>query len=214
MSPDFHGILLLVIPTVTAILCFTLRDAPSRGRVLWSLILILVLFVVVPSCYTHLCTRGNPWSQVVIPSLCIGALAMFVRRLDVAVLASLSIGFLMVVMCNSYIDLVHSDRFTGNPSSRAHEAAQEHLRDSTVRFLKKLSASDDVEHPPSWVADAAFIKNPEELSDRTYRVESRFFWHSRLTQLYGEEKFRVELWYPGGKLADAADKLEFRDRPK
>ncbi|RPI78968.1 MAG: hypothetical protein EHM45_04680 [Desulfobacteraceae bacterium] len=80
--------------------------------------------------------------------------------------------------------------------------------------LIKLSTAADKSYPSGW-AEELFKEALDAEAGMTYRItrtDAYRLWHSFFTDLYLKSQITVYLWYPGGRLSEAVDKMEWREK--
>lgn len=216
MLVALHAFALTVAPLATiATLLLTRRRQPnSRGITISGLIAAGTSFLVY-SLNLHMCQSGTPGVQCVLVGCCLWVLLAYVGNL-VTRIGSFAIGtILMVALSAQYVSLVHTNDWTGNPS--LGRAAISVRNTSALKAIgaeiKAAPGSESTEYAAGWVHElpiAASLK-ADTYPQHLYRVEVGRAWHSWFTRLYPTRRIPQDFWYPGGKIADAADRIELRD---
>lgn len=175
-----------------------------------------------------MCNAGNPVTQLIIPCTCFAiCYAAFEEPhtprwiLFVLFFTPLALGF-------HYTIIVHSEGYTGNP--RSINRAIRSLQRSNLQQIKLYydyafqdrPAVLSSNYPPgplaasgAWQVLVDRIADSEEkekvddlLTSKEYHTH--WLWHTWLTGIYGVSSRPLKLWYPGGKLKDAVQQLEYR----
>jgi hypothetical protein len=206
MNPTTHAVALLAIVGVTLLACIGLRGKPQSSAGLIAGAACFLMSLLMPG---HLCDAGHPWSQLLIGSACITMLIVFVRDRRVALGLSFVIAVSAGKLAWDYVDLVHVEGVTGNrnPSQERMRIRSERLARET---LAEMAKSDSKSYPEGWLSDSEI--RPDKVPFALTRVDVSPFWHSWFTGLYSCRRRDGSLWYPGGKLADAAPRVEWRER--
>lgn len=206
-----HACALLFLPILAAALMAKLGAKPSRTRLLWTLAWMAGLFFAVTGTPGHLCDRGNPTMQWLIPGLASTATIGFLREPRAALLASLLLAATAVPLARQYDACVHSPAYVGNVArlQRLHRSQNERL----ALMKEELRASrDPTDHPAMWLRDipgnptAGWFDTPPEF------IEAEDVWHSWLTGIRRAKRMPLDVWFPGGTRAAAADRVELRTR--
>ena len=178
-----------------------------------SVFVALPVVILAPLLNAHLCRAGLPFTQWLIPAMCIVLVGTFtrviwLRRVVVVVLmlAALQLSF-------HFTSLVHMKGYTGNPSSgegvgRVYlRVLREDLVDSGLDTLQQF--------PSGWLRDIV----DEELEEHEIFEHLRslgnisHLWHTWFTRIYRVTSTPADVWYPGGVLADSLEHIELRARP-
>jgi len=216
LEADLHAISLIALPCVTAAACcFFYRDRPSARRIAIGIGAALVAWLVQPV-YFHACLKGVPFTQKLVPVLCIAPALIFIGRPLVAATAGLVLFALAPALCHQYLDLIHRDGCTGNPAwaSKLNETGSTYQLEGMGNALKRIGSLDTNPRPAGWLRDSdlwPLLQEEEREWDPSIRIEVKRFWHSWLTRLYSERQVEQAIWYPGGAPLEAAGRIELRD---
>ncbi|MBM4041936.1 MAG: hypothetical protein FJ290_25860 [Planctomycetes bacterium] len=116
-----------------------------------------------------------------------------------------------------YSEIVHGPIYVGDPNYGKAQAARpiRELRMAS-EAIRELAKQDDAIYPAGRMAEMTFVaqhrRDFEGIVLPRERLEVSSLWHSSLTRLYRRTSRPVEMWFPGGKLSKASDRLEWRER--
>jgi hypothetical protein len=218
MAGNLHAIALIAIPLITVAACVRFRQRALRqGRVLGAIFGGSVLSLLAGILSSHACSAGQPLTQWLIPGVCFAATVALVRRAAVRDPWALALLTLMFLLSFHYSHIVHGPTYVGSPDfGRVLEARAAAELQQAAQVLQKLGAKDDAAYPQGWLREAAFVSShPTEFEGVAFEwaeVRVAPLWHSILTRLYLRNTTVVAMWYPGGRLRDAAGKLRYRDK--
>lgn len=216
---ELHGniqaisLLLIGLCSILIILIWRKRTFENR-QLLWGFVGIIPFIAVFAFLGNHMCDAGTPIRQWNVPAICAFLIVILVepkhlRRIAYGVLLICAIALTM-----HYVEIVHTPRYTGNPKSPINRTKRlENLARHSVEKITKASQDDDTEVPEGWCRDV-LPDNLKELIIRQEFPKSKAIplWHSTITRLYLLEAENRDLWYPGGKLSESAEKIELRGR--
>lgn len=213
------------MPVVTITLCIgCFGERPAEKRTLsalgFGLVILLLALVLFP-----LCARAKtPWGAptVIQPWVAIGcamAVAICVAHDTVRLFAWTSLVGAGMLLTAHHQQLILSPGYAGIPRPpQRYEAIRKRCVSDASEVLRKIGEADRAVYPAGWVADAPFVEAHPDSFDGSRCFDSRRYevwpvWHTFFTSLYRKRGFEVSLWYPSGKLADAWNKIEYRERP-
>lgn len=205
---DAHAIALLALWPLTTVLCVCLRRKPTFEQWIVALPLAILLFCG-SGAFVHMCDEGQPTRHTSMAALSVLALWLCVDKLRWRLPLMGLVVALACVLGMQYVHWVHTPEVTGNPKL---EVPRE-----PVELREALRSIDDSRaYAEGWLSDSELADDlPREA--RRFEAERRGpvgrYWHSWLTLLYRRNEQRLEIWYPGGKPSDAADRIEWRERP-
>lgn len=226
MEGNINAVGIIIIPILTAILIIKFGAMPKKlTHILAS---IIITFVV--SCFglvsvEHACYEGQPFSQWLIPSLCLLSSLLFIKPKIIRWTVATVVFIPMFYLSSQYTDLVHKGdydgKYTGNPEWRKqyHSERMQHNLMRLKEVLSEVAAKNDTNYPAGWLLDSEIkqliiesTQYPKYLLDNKSVKETYKFWHTPITRLYGVTYKVVDIWYPGGLLKDCINKLEFKER--
>lgn len=215
MTPTLHAIALLAILGGTIFACVRMR---GPRRVVAGLVTALVCFFLSCLMPPHLCDAGHPIRHLLIGSACIVALMAVVKDRRLAIGLSMLVATATGSLAWNYVDLVHRNGVTGNPHP-GEERRRIRAESGARQILAEMAPSDDKTYPAGWLHEAEFFRNApdssrlREIRSDQSRVEVRWLWHSWFTGLFESRRTTGALWFPGGRLSEAALRVEWRERP-
>lgn len=214
MAGSLNALGLIGVVALTLLAIFVRKPQRFNSRQFaMSVFLALPVVILAPLLTVHLCRAGQPFTQWLIPAMCIVLVGTFtcvtwLRRVVVVVLmvAAIQLSF-------HFTSLVHRKEYTGNPSSgegvrRVYlRVLSEDLVDSGLDTQQQFS--------PGWLRDIV----DEELE--VYAIFEHLrslgnvlhLWHTWFTRIYGITDVPADVWYPGGVMADSLEQIELRARP-
>lgn len=216
-ASDTYALLLIGMPLLTvACLASGVKSpiSPKRKRlVMWAALwgTMLIVFLASVRC---MCFESHSLMPALIGVPCmIITLAYSSRRF----LAGVSVSILIVAILGlkyQYNDLVHSSNFTSG--SHAQSPRNRIQKQGCMTVMRKMIAKNHVEgqhQSAGWVADWPWVAEESDEAQRSLRLYHQFeakpFWHSSFTRLYKRTTAELAPWWPGGKLDENLDKLEF-----
>ncbi len=215
---NLHAVALLAMPVLTCITCAVVpRRRPTGRQVTDATVLAGGAIFIVMSITSHLCLAGNPAMQCLVAGACLWTIVAFVKSKWFRAVASVVLIAAMYALSAHYASLVHDREWVG---SGIHLAALEKSKAIQLDMLRsqaqKAGVTDEVEYPAGWLRDLAF--GPQLVApmgqEMPYRGETVCAWHSSFTRLTKVNRITQDYWYPGGRLADAAQHIEHRDAPQ
>lgn len=210
MAATLHAFGLLALVAATAFACVRGWAAPDGQRTIRALLAGLACLLIYIASPGHLCTRGNPTSQVLIGTACVTAVLLFVRRPGVAAGLAAAAAVVTVGLASHHLGIVHSPEFTGNPRDLETRRLTALAATAEQEILKSKGA-DPAPAEAGWLDEKAWIVGEKERFEGV-RIEIHSLWHTAFTGLWSRQAFPVALWYPGGPPAEGAPRLEWRDR--
>jgi hypothetical protein len=213
VTPSFHAIGLLAVVGGTVFACIRMRGGPRWRIGLVTAIVTGFLALLFPG---HLCDAGHPVHHLLIGAACMVAISILVKNRWTATGLSLAVVLVIGTLAWDYLDLVHKPGLTGNPRPR-EERRRTGAEARARQLLTEMAATDNKTYPASWLHEAGFVRNADRgspLADIPHslpRVEVRWLWHSWFTGIYECRRTPGFLWYPGGKLSEAAGRVEWRE---
>ncbi len=210
MAATLYAFGILALVAATAFACvrgWAVPEAQRTIRALLAGLAGLLLYLVSPG---HLCSRGNPTSQVLIGTACVTALLLFVRRPGVAAGLAAAAAVATLALASQHLGIVHSPEFTGNPRDLETRRLTA-LAETAGKEILTLKGADSTPAEAGWVDEKAWIIGEKERFQGV-RIEIHSLWHTVFTGLWSRQAFPVALWYPGGPPAEGAPRLEWHDR--
>jgi len=214
---NLHALLLLSSLVVTLSLCLKFGSRPSLKRVIISIVITFLLFSI-----THPVAKcgpgGNPFMHFFILGGCFLSILIFIEKKVLLVSLALIIFIFSIFLRNNYIELVSGDTYAGSLEfSNFIERSNQHQLNMIKELIKseEVLLNDDNYYNEGWFKDSdVYEKFKNYLSEDMLQTKQRFeicpLWHSWLTRLYRKKSYNVELWYPGGKLSEGINNLEYR----
>ncbi len=207
-----------------SVLCSILfwKGKPTAKKVILSLLAGLALLLIVEGFMTHhLCARGNPVLQPLIGASCLIAVGICVAEPRIIVFMDMLLLVASLALSRQYLDLVHIPSLTGNSMEpQDQERRLEYRKMDIVEMLRKEAANNE-DFPAGWLLQMySSFSNPKlrgiltDTDYHPYRIEIRPLWHSWFTRLYGRIEHPMGLWYPGGRMSESVDHIEWRGTTK
>lgn len=199
--------LALLAAVVVATLVLVAWDRGRSQRPIGKLLLAVSPFVVIGGlCGLLMSATGVPVVEWALPALAVLVVGLICRsdrffngmRWAMLVVAA--------ILCVNFTGLVHGS-FTAEPSYSERES-KSRQRVVLTAAGKALRES----YPPQTVLPEGPVS--EILDDPQFNVVDVFVfepqWHTPLTRLYRIKRNRASLWYPGGDVATASQRLKLR----
>lgn len=215
MQAELNAAGVLAPAAATVLLLWKFGSRPTTPwRMLLALVVFLALWAFRPS---HLCGAGQPLTQWLVPGLGIFLVLSFVRPKLARYSAAVVFLALSFFLSEHFIDLVHTDGFTGNPE-HPEESVLLLQRSILMEFtLHDREAEPPVDpgrtFPPGWLDDLLEQlegKRPDPAL-HSLPVAGRA-WYTPITGLYPLSAPRkCRIWFPGGTLGEGAEGLEIRE---
>ena len=215
MLVDLHAIAILLsgIAPLVVILCS--HGRPTRP-LRQAMAPVLAIAVVGAVCACLLNLRGVPiaeWAFPVIGAVCVG---LFVKH-DLAFrVAGWALFLVAVVLCANGCWLLASGEYTTAPqrTKQFYQARENVFLQSSAKALRNALPPTEVlpEGPLSKVL-AESDRDPRQAADlQTHwdREEIHTLWHTWYTRLHKIRAVPGEIWYPGGPVASASAKLQWK----
>jgi hypothetical protein len=146
------------------------------------------------------------------PGLCVIATLILVDNTSLRRTWTTALAIVMFVLTRFYTALVHTPEYIGVPIYWMPTDSPFCLED---KILKQVIVDDAADYSEGWLRDSELIHNPMLIPMLSHQISTHHisrFWHTWLTGLYSIRTTTCELWYPGGKLRDAIDQIEYRIR--
>jgi len=214
---NLHALSLLSSLVVTLAICLKFGSRPSLKRVIISIVITFLLFSI-----THPVAKcgpgGNPFMHFFILGGCFLSILIFIEKKVLLISLALIIFISSIFLRNNYIGLVSGDTYAGSLEfSDFIERSNQHQLNMIKELIKseEVLLNDDKYYNEGWFKDSdVYEKCKNYLSEDMLQTKQRFeiypLWHSWLTRLYRKKSYNVELWYPGGKLSEGINNLEYR----
>lgn len=214
MQADVHaGLLIALVLGAMAALALLRRRAPTSRQVAIALGLAALVTLAAPLLNHHMCMEGEPRMQWLILGPCLLGMLMFVRSAPWRRVLGAALGAGIMGLSCHFMHLVHEPRWTGNPDwdgVAISKAIVEPWSSDVATDYEELAL------PAGWLRDLEIW--PEAAAtlrrERPERRAVRPVWHTRLTGLYRYDLVPLDFWYPGGRLSEAAGRIELRDRER
>jgi hypothetical protein len=214
MSTDLGGTLnalgLIAVVLATAVMLLFYGGKPTHWlRFPLGAVAFIVAGIFAPL-QLHSASAGY---QRLFPALCVALLVLFVQRWRPLPIIVFAIGMSWVLTSQAY-KLVDYGPYPRPPAVWTRIDA-DHRIERLVTVTQTLSKiADSHSYPAGWLTDSPLAARISSTALRPgYVGESYALWHSALTGLYLKHGVHVELWYPGGPLAQAMPGIQFRERP-
>ncbi|HZL70843.1 MAG TPA: hypothetical protein VFC86_00175 [Planctomycetota bacterium] len=207
MAATLHAIVFLALPILTIVLCRVFwKRPPKTKRAVAAVAAALPLFLL-PG---HLCDAGQATMQTLVGGICMVFVVTCAtnRRIAVALGAAMAVATFCLV--SHYDGLVHGSEFIGH--SRSGMAAHRNRMTRLHDIRAELQARGGSPVAEGWISDHASLIGPGDPRARSWREYGESMWHSTFTWLFRRRRIPMEIWYPGGPPAEAAFRLEWRDR--
>lgn len=213
MWVTLHAVALALLPVLTIA---AVAKSPARPRLTEIAVAALfgaAVFMILAPSFSTCCDEPLQWRQLLIPTACAMTAIVFVRPKELSLAIALSSLMLAFLLAFHFAALLGTHRWTGKRNLASQSAGIARRRLSDIQSELRV-VQDDASYPPCWLRDhpnekakwSAMIMPPKDSW-------SESAWHSWLTGLYRRHDLDRDFWFPGGKLADAADKIELRERP-
>jgi hypothetical protein len=153
---------------------------------------------------------------MLIPSLCVLMVMMFVDRAVIRRIVTLTLVVAAVTLSIGFSQIVHLDRYTGNPDSVETD------RNDAIYYLNselsKVVRSDSA-LSAGWLREVlvlSSVPDAERVIRRLDRLDefgtARRTWHTWLTGIYQVESTPSDVWFTGGIPGTYVTQLEVRQR--
>jgi hypothetical protein len=207
MAATQHALWMLALPVLAACVAwqFSTRQ-PTFRRVLVALLLSLPVFFF-PN---HLCDAGWGGFQRFLGGICFAAVLTFSTNRRAAAVVGVVFALASIALISHYDNLVHGETYTGRRGDRSGTRSRKQWALEEARKEVESISADRI--AAGWLSEQTEIAKSLAHSPKQHREAGEDVWHSGFTQLYRLRKVPVELWSPGGTPAEAADRLEWRDR--
>jgi hypothetical protein len=188
------------------------RMKPSRLRLMGSILASICLFVVAGITALHACNAGQPFMQMLIPSLCMASVLMFVKPSWMRRAVTIVMVVAAFALSQHFSILVHMNGYTGNPHSEARLRVR--LLRSMRERIEVLRPEDSTDYPAGWLFDSIPLQRSDfsETEYLDHRAAASATWHTWLTRIYRTDSVPTDVWFSGGRVNDPEARLEVRDR--
>jgi hypothetical protein len=204
-----QAFILIAFLIATPVLCIAGYGKPGTWRIGISLVAGLLMALVCAVSGMHRCLNGAPFLQWLIPAACATAVLVLVRSRWIR-FSMVTLYFVVSIwLCQDYAHLVHTPDYHGN--SAILERQREQTLFGVKQGIRNKAAKDMTAYPAGWMHEAPLLTLVD--ADSFFLAELAAdspLWHSWLTGLY--ELRQGGIWYPGGRLSEAVDKIEYRER--
>jgi len=220
IAVTIHAFVLIGVVVFTG---FILRKYGSKP----SSIMQVVLGIIIPSFVlflglmftVHACQSGTPFTQLLIPCICLALIIFFINDEKVLNWTVFIIVLLAIFLNIQFLNIVHSSYYTANPDfvDSIHERFTKHNLQLLEDNLKEIAETDETSYPAGWLKNLEIkeflLPNDKYLLEDHIIIKSYNLWHSYITGLYGAKKIgRQLIWYPGGMLKDNLDKFVYKKK--
>lgn len=209
---DYIAIATISLPVIATLLLITFkRKKPvTSKRVLGMVACGFLAHILITALTICMCT-WSPARFITIAVLCAVVCATFLQRksLRIASFVLFSVAGLTIAHYSHPGD----ETVSLQPPIRTRERQAAESFEEAKEFLTQLLKSSEVtELPEGWLHQVAPGKDAKAIVGDHVPNDFERSWHSWLTQL-GDRKGRrpYGIWYPGGAIKDAIDRLEVRD---
>ena len=205
MRDDIHAIIILV--TVVSSTCILIWNWASISRdSVRDALRGLIPFAALGTLSSLLMNvNGGPENEWIIPLfLCFFVLA-FGKRSLIRRIWLHSLQVISLVLCLNHVELINSG-YTSN--AKATQLAFDSQAYDKTRFYQDALCSrfsKETEFPNCPLTDIL-----TDLPGTIEKLEIVSLWHSRFTHLYFCQRIHAKLWFPGGTIGDACDRIETR----
>jgi len=214
---NLHALILLLFPAITLLLCLKFGGRPSLKRVIVSIVVTFLLFSI-----THPVAKcgpgGDPFMHLFILGGCFLSILIFIERKVLLISLAFIVFIFSIFLRINYIELVCGDTYAGSLEFKDFVEGGERYQLNMIKELiesEEVLSNDDNYYNEGWFKDSeVYEKYKNYFSEDLLQTKQRFeiypLWHSWLTRLYRKKSYNVELWYPGGKLSEGINNLEYR----
>ena len=212
-----HAVILVAAPVATLAICVAgWRRRPTLKRIVGSAFGGAVAAFLLLGFTLHACREGQPFHLWALFSLCGIASVICVSRFRIALAVAAAWVLALIAGAAYYNKLVHGEDYSGTTDRRWEQRRLDALRHNLSSILAQLGKNDSTSYPEEPISRASFIKaNPDEFEYLIFEIErseSIPLWHSLWTRLYRRRTVPLELWFLGGTLSEAAERLEYREK--
>ena len=201
-----HVVLLLGVIATPVVLGIRCREGPRRSIGAWIRAVVPYLPLAI-LCMFLMSTKGVPTIEWFYPALASLALVIVCRSERCYLIAWRGLFYASLFMCGNVLYIL-SDHDYCRDKVRSLRVANIRSRNHTLEArdaIQKAHATDVIlkERRVS-----AILKDPtfDELDIVTFELE----WHTILTFIGRLKREKAALWYPGGKVEEASQRLELR----
>lgn len=220
MISCLHGIVLLLLPVATVVVCVRFWRRPCLVRLGLAAALGLLLAFVGMTFAGGWHVTGAPFTQWVIPALCATAVILGVSHRGVVVGACTVVAAAMWLLLLSHAELANRPDYTANTRLYVFlDRWRGDVRAKTVRHLERAAvAAGDRSYRAGWLVQevpvAATWRTLWAIRQQAcHRAIVTPEWHTWASGLHHIDMSHIDLWYPGGPLGSAARAIEWRERP-
>ena len=198
------------------------KQRPDFAIVAYGLIFGVLSSFIGIACTSILWVQGNPLTQLIFPSACLMLVYIFLRSNRVVVFTMIALFVISLALGFHYLLLVGGGNYNGWP---ARVNASLSARRSNVISLIKTSLPEHPElaeksYPAGPLPKSAIMNlvSPDDqalvIAEATRKhYTTHRLWHTWFTGLYGKTGTPIVLWYPGGKLQDGIERMEWKMMP-
>lgn len=216
MQANLNAIGILITPFITlAILIKSRKKGITFKEILKAILFFIFVSFLNIMVSTHLCDTGYPIAQWLIPVLCGAIIIIAVENKKIRRISLLLLTILSITLSQHFVHLVHETQYIGNRNSRMINGISKSILKSQKELLKTAAEGNTKNYSPGWIedslkdlegADGIIIKGDHEI------IETHKLWHTDFTGLYGTTYKKVGIWYPGGTLREAAEKIAIKEK--
>jgi len=148
------GIIFTIILTVFFMIRYGQKQI-NRKRLLFGAIIAIVvsLFNIVFS--AHGCSAGNPFTQWLVPGICLFLIITFIDNKVIRRIAAWIIIIIATILCFHFSEIVHRKDYTGNVlyrESAGHWKLRKYQRILKLAVEEKLAKKEKLKiFPPGWI---------------------------------------------------------------
>lgn len=223
MWVTLHAFALILLPVVTiaAIARYPRRRWFPETSNAWGFLIIFLYFSASVILFTCLCDHSGPWlRQTFVPLACMVASLLFIGSPRVRV-SMILLGVVTGFALQAHLTrLIHAPgwAYDQNGFLRQGVLTEAQVNQSWLarvgNDIETRGVSDRNSYPPGWMGDLRLADGSRVYVSYSFaNRRSIRFWHTRITGLLRVERASLDVWFPGGTLKEAADKLEVRMRP-
>ncbi len=204
MQIGFQVLLLCTVITTPIVAAIRFRTGPARSLSDISSALGPYLLLAIPSAL--LAQESKPFVEWFLPALAAMVLAIFCKHEKKYRILWWATFVAAIILCVNFLSLDGGDYCRGKQLiQRVNTARTIDLQRQGKEALKNKFAAAAV-MPPGPVSKLLNAPVFDEAEIVTFKTE----WHSPLTGLFHVKKEKAILWYPGGRMDEASERLELR----
>lgn len=210
------GILLTMV--LTAVVIKFGQKKTNIKRMVFAAFVTILVSLLLRVFSSHKCPEGQPFTQWLIPGICLFLIIGFIANKIIRRIIAVVTIIISTILCFHFSEIVHRKDYTGNVLYR--EAAGYWKLRTYQRILKlaveeKLAKKEKLKiFPPGWIKHS--LKDIDIEIDWKNDIKVPICtsaWHTFFTGIYCISEYKnMGIWYPGGTVKEAADKLELRER--